>query len=514
MKNLLYLLIIIFFLTLTYSVNAETQQVSGKTPLNFSVYEIISADSILATVNVTANTTVSINASTIIDTTLDFVSNTTIIGNITINITRYSTSPVDINLSNLNVVSLKYINMIANNTLNSSVLAWKLTKIYYTDAELDAAGIVEDSLAMYWYNTSSGRWVKLTTSIYQVFGTGINTYENYVWVNSTFFSLYAIGGLKTNGQSCSANAECYSNICCNGICQSSCSTTVTTAPSGGGGGGVTPTTVKVKKISNFTLYEDFIKILLKPSDTAKKTLKISNNGDTNLTINLNLINLEDFLIFPGGVSEYKFDLDVGKEKDIQLIFFVSKEQEPGIFPGKVVVTGDGIEKPITIVVEIESEKPLFDIDVEIPQRYKEVQPGEEVLAQLTIYNLKRIGPVDVDIEYGLKGIEENIIVSKHETLAVEMQVSILRSLDIPFDTKPGNYVLYTIVKYDNTTGTGTDILRIVEKGIGIQTVIILSLVLITVVMVSLFLLIIRLIEKKIKNYPNVQEELNYKSPLY
>lgn len=501
MKFLLYLMIVIFFLTLVYTANAYTMQVSGSTPLNFSVYEIISTDSVLTIVNVTANSTKSINASIIAHTSLDFISNASL-GNISFTITRYSIPPVDENLSSLNAVGLKYVNISANDTFNSSVLVWKLTRIYYTNTELDAAGIVEDSLSMYEYNTTSSQWVELTTSLDQVFGAGINTTTKYVWVNSTFFSLYAIGGLKTNDQSCSANAECYSNICCNGICQNSCTTIATTTPTGGGGGGagarIGPTTVKVEKISNFTLSEDFIKILLKPGDIQKRLINISNVGERNLSILVNMENLENFLIFPGGVSEYGFDLVVGKTKSIQLNFFTSKEQESGIFPGNVVVIGDGIEKLITVLIEVESEKPLFDIDVEIPEKYKEVLPGGEILAQLTIYNIKRMGQVDVDVEYGLKDFSGNIIINEHETLAVEMQVSIVRNLDIPFETKPGNYVLYAIVKYDNTTGTGTDILRVVKKEIGIQITIILALVLIVGIMISIFLLTIRFVERKIK----------------
>jgi hypothetical protein len=302
---------------------------------------------------------------------------------------------------------------------------------------------------------------------------------------------------------------------CNNACQSqTCPGVTITAPPGGGGRGAGPSFEIFVGGANFTIDKDFIKVLLKPGETDKGIIVISNTGNKNLTITVNLKNLEDFLVFPEGVSEYEFYLDIGKEKSIQLNFFASEDQEPGVYPGKVVVTGDGIEKVITIVIEVESEKPLFDIDVEIPQKYKEVLPGEEVLAQLTIYNIKRMGRVDVDVEYGLKDSEGNIIVSKHETLAVEMQVSIVRSLDVPFDAKPDNYVVYAIVKYDNTTGTGTDILKVTKKEIGIQTTIILSFVLIAVVMVSIFLLTIMFIERKIKNYPNIQEGLNYKFLFY
>jgi len=461
---------------------------------------MITANSVLVTVNVTANTSVSIEASGIIDTDIDFMSNTSL-GNFTINVTQSSTTPVSTDLSSLYAASLKYVNTNASNKLNSSVLTWNLIKIYYTDAELNSTGIIEDSLSMYWYNTSSSQWVKLTNSSNQTLGTGVNTNENYVWVNSTFFSSYAIGGLKVNDQSCLVNAECYSNICCSGTCQSSCPTVATTIPSGGGGGGgggvVSPANITVE--TDFTLSEDLIKILLKPGGIERKLVDISNTGKKDLTITVNLKNLENFLIFPGGLSEYTFDLDADETKSIQLNFFASEKQKPDIFPGKVVVTGDGLEKLITVIIEVESIEPLFDIDVEIPQKYKEVLPGEEVLVQLTIYNVKGIGRVDVYVEYGLKDLSGNIITSEHETLAVETQISIVESLDVPFDITPGNYVLYATVKYDDIIGTGTDVFRIVtEKEVEIPTRIVWSILLVIIILIVVYLLSVKFVEKEIK----------------
>jgi len=504
MRVKLYLSIIIFFLTLAYAVSAQNEYESGSIPLNLSIYQTVSGDSILTSVNVTANNVSSVNAMTDVDTSIDFVSNTSL-GNISITITRYPTSPVGINLSNLNAVSVKYVNMSANNTLNSSVLTWKIIKIYYTNAELDAAGLVEDSLAMYWYNTSSGQWTELTTSLDQVFDIGLNTTGKYVWTNSTLFSLYAIGGLKANGESCSVDAECYSNVCCNEVCQSSCTTVVTTTPTtaaggGGGGGGGTGAPTTVTEVSGFIVDKDFIKVLLKPSGIKRKLIDISNVTDTDLSITIDMKNLEDFLIFPGGVSEYTFDLSVGETKSIQLNFFASEKQEPGVFPGKIIVTGNGVEKLITVVIEVELEEPLFDIDVKIPQKYQEVLPDEEVLIQLIIYNIKRIGPVDVYVEYGIKDFADNTIVTEHEVLAVEMQVSVVRSLHVPFDAKPDSYVAYATVKYDDTVGTGTHVFRVVtpKEEIEMQTIMVLLLLLFTVIIVLIFLFTIGFIERKMK----------------
>jgi len=269
-------------------------------------------------------------------------------------------------------------------------------------------------------------------------------------------------------------SSCESAGChwCNNACQlQSCGVPPSEVP----GGSVLPSVV-VEKI-NFAIDKDYIKVLLKPGGTVRELVDISNTGDIDLTITVNMKNLEEFLVFPEGVSEYTFDLSVGEMKSIQFIFSASGEQELGVFPGEIIVTGDEIEKIISVVVEVESIEPLFDIDVEIPQKYKEVLPGEEVLVQLMIFNVKRIERVDVEVEYGITDTLGNVIASEHETLAVEMQVSVVRSLDIPFDLEPGNYILYATVKYDDTVGTGADIFRVVtEKRIEIPTGIILLII--------------------------------------
>lgn len=155
-------------------------------------------------------------------TTLEFVTNITL-GTIEINITQGQGSLVpNTSLAKLNITGLRYINITTTKTLNETTLTWNLIKIHYNSLELDSFGIVEDSLSMYLYNSTSNQWIKLTPELNYVFATGINTIEDFVWANLTHLSVFAIGGLKTNGQSCSANVECFSGICCSGICRDSC----------------------------------------------------------------------------------------------------------------------------------------------------------------------------------------------------------------------------------------------------------------------------------------------------
>ncbi len=111
--------------------------------------------------------------------------------NATITVKTSSSSQVNATLS---VPALnKYIEVETSSDVRDAIKSVML-KVYYTDAELNASGLNESSLAIYWYNTTSLEWVKLSTTIPWVYGTGVNTTANYVWANVSHFSDYAVGG--------------------------------------------------------------------------------------------------------------------------------------------------------------------------------------------------------------------------------------------------------------------------------------------------------------------------------
>lgn len=142
---------------------------------------------------------------------------------------------------------------------------------------------------------------------------------------------------------------------------------------------------------------------------------------------------------------------------------------------------------IVVLLNLLPEEELFHVDVEIPPQYKEVLPGEEILVQLTLHNLERIGIVDVNVEYGIEDIVGNEIISEHTTLAIEGEVSTIRDLDVPFNIKPGNYMLFARARYDDVAGTGSSLFRVIAKGeLGMDRITVFSLIII----VFVFLIII------------------------
>ncbi len=68
-------------------------------------------------------------------------------------------------------------------------LSYAIIKIYYTDAEVSAQNLDESSLRIHYYNATSDSW-----SAYDPPDGGVDTANNYVWANTTHFSLWGIGG--------------------------------------------------------------------------------------------------------------------------------------------------------------------------------------------------------------------------------------------------------------------------------------------------------------------------------
>ncbi len=156
-------------------------------------------------VNTTANNATEIDALNEVNMTLELVtSNDTTSG--TINMTMSSDVPPGINRSFASTPLGKYIEVNASGSIKNN-LTWIKLKFYYTEAELAASGLDENSLKISWYNESAvpPRWENLAKgSPSWVNDAGVNTaninnYSGYVWANISHFSTFALVGTITSG---------------------------------------------------------------------------------------------------------------------------------------------------------------------------------------------------------------------------------------------------------------------------------------------------------------------------
>jgi len=209
-----------------------------------------------------------------------------------------------------------------------------------------------------------------------------------------------------------------------------------TAPSGGGGG-------REAAKQDFVLDKEKINVKLKQGETKKEILTINNTGTSKIKINLQIQKLKDFI----KISEENFELEAGKSKEIILDFIAREETIPDLYISKLIISSESIKKEILIAIEVESKKSLFDVKVEILNKYKKVMPGEEIIVGINLYNLGEIKKADALLEYVIKDEEGNIIISEKETLAVETRAGLVKTFKIPEDAKYGEYIFYIRVIY-------------------------------------------------------------------
>ncbi|MEM4712936.1 MAG: hypothetical protein QXQ61_00125 [Candidatus Bathyarchaeia archaeon] len=77
----------------------------------------------------------------------------------------------------------RYVEIICN---QSDITVQATIRFYYTDAQLEKAGIDESSLKIFYWNTTSSQW--------EEYPSMVNTAENYIEINVTHFSIWALMG--------------------------------------------------------------------------------------------------------------------------------------------------------------------------------------------------------------------------------------------------------------------------------------------------------------------------------
>ena len=253
-------------------------------------------------------------------------------------------------------------------------------------------------------------------------------------------------------------------------------TVVTTVPSagggggqqaegaaGGGGGGGAGGTAPAKK-ADFTVDKSSLKVVLKQGETKEEAITIKNTGDAALDMTTYFQALKEFVFSPS-LDEMKITLSPNEEQTLNIVFGAGENLKPDIYTGEIKIKSGILEKIISTIIEVESAKPLFDVDVEVLPQYKSIFPGEDVFIEVSLFNVRGFGRVDVNIEYAIKDFKGNAIAMEEETLAVENQAKFTRELLIPSDIKPGTYIASVKVTFENSVGTSSDLFEVKARSI-------------------------------------------------
>lgn len=83
---------------------------------------------------------------------------------------------------------------------------------------------------------------------------------------------------------------------------------------------------------------------------------------------------------------------------------------------------------------------LFDVLVKIPQEFKTMAPGDDLVTSIKLINFGSAGnPVDVEVQYTIEDSQGGVILQSSETVAVATQLSFLKTFSTNPDLKTGSY---------------------------------------------------------------------------
>jgi len=214
-----------------------------------------------------------------------------------------------------------------------------------------------------------------------------------------------------------------------------------------------------------------IKVLIKSHESFKSPLNIMDVSNEEIPITLEPKYLSDVV----SLSENSFTLKPGQTKTVYINFrsFIEEKNithEPGAYVGALLVSSGEFTKQIPMIVEIETKDVLFDANLEISAKRKEIPLGSYSTVQVTLFNLKRSGLTNVKMDYFVKDIMGNIIMTERETVVVETQATFTKTIEIPDNFNPGDYIFVAQARYGGSVGTSTILFKIPEpeeKGKGL-----------------------------------------------
>lgn len=259
-----------------------------------------------------------------------------------------------------------------------------------------------------------------------------------------------------SGQICCSAVNLTGECCVDSDCSGSdvCTTNLCVAgPSGGAGPGGGGAGGGIKLISDFVIDRDLIKITLFQGQSFDYFFSITNIGDRDLELTLEMENFGRY-IFP---DEKVFSLKKGESRVLELNVFLPPDIKPDVYTSRLYIKSKDVTKSIPLLLEVETKKIVFDVRTTILEEYKTVYLGSsKVIANISVFNLDE--KLDnAKLLYAIKDFNGKVLVSKVESVSLIKGISFVRTLEVPIGVEVGDYVYYATITSDEHVAVSGDI---------------------------------------------------------
>jgi hypothetical protein len=159
------------------------------------------------------------------------------------------------------------------------------------------------------------------------------------------------------------------------------------------------------------------------------------------------------------VTQKKFTVYGARENVVKVTILAGTQL--GTSTGKLIFKSDIRTVEIPIVVEVESERVIFDSKIDVLPNFKLVDAGDTLKTHIT---LLPVGPkertVDAIVTYTIKDLKNNILYTESETFAVHEQMGYDKEIVVPDGLEEGSYVVNIDVLYENAFATSSSLFEV------------------------------------------------------
>jgi hypothetical protein len=209
---------------------------------------------------------------------------------------------------------------------------------------------------------------------------------------------------------------------------------------------------------------DFIKVALEQGASAKEVFEIINNENEHVLVSVQTEELSGFAT----LSETSFLLEPGERRTIKLAFSIKENAAPDAYAGKIFVQTEKSSETINIITEVKEKNAELGVSVNLLDGI--ILPGEYSQGTITILNSGEMKPLQVTVYYAIKNFEHELFSVKEESLAVDDELSITRSLKTSTNIPAGKYVHYARVSYENVVSASAEAFEISLQNAEIEEV--------------------------------------------
>jgi len=160
------------------------------------------------------------------------------------------------------------------------------------------------------------------------------------------------------------------------------------------------------------------------------------------------------------LASYGFGLLPEEEKELRFAF---SSGIPGVFTNEFFIRSETSTVVLPVIVDVESPNARFDSTVDTLDAKRVFYPGDEVLFSFTVFDLLEFVDADVDMEFYVLNLENELIEHDEAMVNVKVQKTSSRRLQLPDDVTPGTYILVVSSKYNGLTAFSSLVFNVVKK---------------------------------------------------